>query len=76
MLKLRTKNNKRYKVADDVVFIEICDGEGNLGAIIHVMDNGVINISLPGEPTFSNYVKLYGSKTTHFIDHKQKNTQQ
>jgi hypothetical protein len=35
MIKLRTKENKIFKVKDDVGFIEICDNDGNLGALIH-----------------------------------------
>ena len=40
MIKLRTKENKLFKLKEDVGFIEICDGSGNLGALIHVMEHG------------------------------------
>jgi hypothetical protein len=39
MIKLRTKENKIFKVKDYVGFIEICDNDGNLGALIHIQSN-------------------------------------
>lgn len=70
MLKLRTKNNKRFKVSEDITFIEICDVEGNLGALIHLPTPHEIIIAKPGDTTFERYVRVYGSKLSKFIEHK------
>lgn len=36
MIKLRTKDGKRLKVSQDVPFIEICDADGDIGALVHI----------------------------------------
>lgn len=72
MIKLRTKTNKRFKVADDVSFIEICDQDGGLGAVLHILPNNEINLSIPGESTYENYVNSYKVKRTTLIIHTPK----
>lgn len=72
MLKLRTKTNKRFKVAEDVSFIEICDKEGNLGALISINEDGSIEVNLPGERTYENYVQSFKVKRSTFIIHNPK----
>lgn len=66
MIKLRTKDGKRLKVSQDIPFIEICDLDGNLGAVVHVFDSGEIKIYTPGDDSFSRYVSIFKSKTTHY----------
>ena len=50
MLKLRTVDNKKYKLAKDIAFIEICDADGGLGALIEITNNGsLIQVHRPGD---------------------------
>jgi hypothetical protein len=69
MIKLRTKENKVFKLKEDVGFIEICDGSGNLGALVHIMEHGQITVNIPGDPTFENYLLRYKVTPTAFYKH-------
>lgn len=72
MLKLRTKANKQYKIGKDVEFIEICDEDGALGALIHIKENGFIQIARPGDNLFENYLIRYNVPVTTFIKQSTK----
>lgn len=69
MIRLRTKTGKRLKVAEDVPFIEICDMDGNLGAVVLQFNEGTeIKIVTPGDDSFDNYVKTFKSKVTQYAE--------
>lgn len=70
MLRLRTKDNKKYKVGDDVAFIEICDANGALGALIQITNDGTVTtLYYPGDQTFENYIIKYNTPTAKFYEH-------
>lgn len=69
MIKLRTKSGKRLKVAEDIPFIEICDADGNLGALVIQFNNGSeVKVVTPGDDSFDNYVRSFGSKITKYAE--------
>jgi hypothetical protein len=69
MIKLRTKENKIFKVKEDVGFVEICDNDGNLGALIHIQDSQRLSLCIPGDPTFENYLIRYKVTPSKFYKH-------
>ena len=70
MLKLRTVDNKKYKLSKDIAFIEICDVDGGLGALIEITNDGsLIQVHRPGDQTFENYILKYKSKLTNYYQH-------
>lgn len=69
MIRLRTKTNKRFKVTEDVNFIEICDNNGSLGAVIHITPEGRISVALPGDVTYENYANAFNSERATLIKH-------
>lgn len=62
MIKLRNRDGSRFKVGSDVAFIEICDGTGALGALVHVLDDGRISVATEGDALFAKYARAYGSR--------------
>jgi hypothetical protein len=73
MLRIRTKTNKTYKIGSDVSFIEICDTEGNLGALIFIEDgSGAIKIARPGDSLYENYLIKYKVTPSGYVKHSIK----
>lgn len=68
MIRLRTKTGKRLKVSEDVPFIEICDEDGNLGAVVMQFPKGEIKVVTPGDDSFIRYVKTFKSKITNYAE--------
>lgn len=73
MIKVRNKEGKRWQLSNDIVFVELCDQQGNLGCLICNLPGGEISVSMPGDDTFDNYVKAYKSKTADYIVRYSKN---
>lgn len=69
MIRIRTKTNKRFKVTEDVNFIEICDNKGALGAVIHIKPDGGIEVALPGDMIYENYANSFNSDRAILIKH-------
>lgn len=70
MIRLRTKTNKTYKIGSDVSFIEICDIDGGLGALIFIDDNtGAIQVTKPGDSIYENYLIKYGVTPSEYVKH-------
>lgn len=59
MIKLRTTAGKSYRLAPDVRFVEICDKNGGVAAVVFVRDDGSITLYRSGEEEFENYIKAY-----------------
>jgi hypothetical protein len=68
MVKLRSKTGKSYTVGSDVSFIEICDLDGNIGALVN-LNNGMITVSKVGDSTFENYCIKYKLRPTNYLQH-------
>lgn len=73
MIRLRTAEGKRLRISEDVPYIEICDADGNLGALVIQFDNGAeVKIVTPGDSTFDNYVRAFKSKVTQYAERVNK----
>lgn len=59
MLRIRTIDGKAYRLQDNARFIEICDNNGNVAAIVFMRDDGSITICRVGEEEFENYVEAF-----------------
>lgn len=68
LIKLRTKTGKRLKVSEDVSFIEICDMDGRLGALVHIFPSGEIKVCTPGDDSFDRYARFFGSNLTDYAE--------
>lgn len=67
MVKLRTKEGDRFKVEENISFIEICDLEGNLGCLVHIQNPEDISVLFPGDSSFERYTKVYKSKRSQLL---------
>lgn len=64
MIRVRTTNGKSYTMNDSARFIELCNEDGEVGVIVFMKDDGVVQIIHPNEEEFANYIKSYNLKST------------
>lgn len=70
MIRVRTTDGKLYSMKDSARFIEICDEDGNIGAVVITGDDSVRVLSV-GDEAFRKYLdsfKLKKSLVMDFID--------
>lgn len=63
MVKLRDRNGKRWTV-QDIAYIEVCDGDGRLAALVSIHDSGRVTVSAPGDDVFARYAEAFGSRVS------------
>lgn len=68
MLKIRSTDGKAYKLNDKAKFIEICDNEGNIAAVVFIRSDGIIRICKLGEEEFNNYITAFRLHTSKLIN--------
>lgn len=59
MLRIRTTEGKAYRLHDNARFVEICDNNGNVAAVVFLRDDGSITICRVGEEEFENYISAF-----------------
>ena len=69
MIRVRTVEGKAYKMAETARFVEICDNEGGVAAIVFQNANGAVRVVSTEDKEFYRYVKSYGLKPSVVIDH-------
>lgn len=57
-IKVRLKSGKLYNVKE-AAFIEICNDEGKLAALVYPSDDGSVNVCEYGDPPFMRYLTSY-----------------
>lgn len=68
MIWLRNEDGKRFSTEKlGTKYIEICDDEGNLAAVVFNSTPGVISIIQEGDVEFHKYVKHYKVKTAKLL---------
>ena len=60
---LRLKNGKLFNVKD-VSFVEVCDDEGYLSALVYLSNTGIVHIHTPDDEQFKRYSSMYKRKAT------------
>jgi len=63
MLRIRHVENKDVvtrELSAAYRFVEICDLDGNIGAVVFMDDKGTIRLVKPEDPDARRYAKLYG----------------
>lgn len=43
-------------------FVEICDLDGNIGAVVFMDDKGTVRLVGPSDPEAARYAKIFGVK--------------
>jgi hypothetical protein len=56
-------------MADSARFVEICDEEGRVAAVVFQNNNGVVRVVSTEDKEFYRYIKSYGLKPSSVIDH-------
>lgn len=65
MIRIRHVENKdviAQELAQAYRFVEICDLDGNVGAVVFMDDKGTIKLIKPTDPDALRYSKMYGVK--------------
>lgn len=71
MIKLRNAEGKCFSVAKlDMKFVEICDQEGNIAALVYMPDNTSVSLVQPGDIEFERYIRRYKLTKTNVISLK------
>lgn len=70
MIRVRATDGKSYKLKDSARFVEICDEEGRVGAVVFRKDNGEVRVVSVEDKEFYRYIKSYGLKASTVIDHE------
>lgn len=71
MIRVRTVEGKAYKMAETARFVEICDDEGGVAAIVFQNDNGAVRVVSADDNEFYRYLKSYKLKPTTVITHEE-----
>lgn len=71
MIRVRTVEGKAYKMAETARFVEICDDEGGVAAVVFQNDNGVVRVVSAEDKEFYRYLKSYKLKPTMIITHEE-----
>lgn len=61
MLRLRTSSGAEFPIPPQVRFIELCDLDGQVAAVVYSDDRGGMHIHQAGEPEFNRYMRLFPS---------------
>lgn len=61
-LRVRDESGARWTLDPTVRFVEIYNNEGELCAVVSLMPDGRVAVSMPGDKEFSRYARAYGSK--------------
>lgn len=69
MIRVRTTEGKAYKMSDSARFVEICDEEGKVAAVVFQKDNGEVRVVSAEDKEFYRYLKSYNLQPTTVIDH-------
>lgn len=69
MIRVRTAEGKAYKMADSARFVEICDSEGRVAAIVFQNNNGAVRVVSTEDKEFYRYIKSYGLKPSEVYEH-------
>lgn len=69
MIRVRTTDGKAYKMNPAARFVEICDEEGKIAAVVFQKDNGEVRVVSTEDKEFYRYVKSYALTPTTVIDH-------
>jgi hypothetical protein len=72
MIRVRTVDGKAYKMSPTARFVEICDEEGKVAAVVFQNDNGAVRVISVEDKEFHRYAKSYGLKPATVIDHISK----
>lgn len=65
MIRIRHRENKdvvTQELTQAYRFVEICDLDGNVGAVVFMDDKGTIRLIGPDDPDATRYAGLYGVK--------------
>lgn len=65
MIRIRHTENRDVlstELAQAYRFVEICDLDGNIGALVFMDDRGTIRLVGPDDPEARRYEKMYGVK--------------
>ena len=70
MIRIRHSENKDV-IAKELTqayrFVEICDLDGNIGAVVFMDDKGTIRLLRPGEADAERYAKMFGVKFSKLV---------
>lgn len=70
MIRVRTVEGKAYKMSDTARFVEICDADGQVAAVVFRTDNGGVRVISTEDKEFYRYIKSYGLKPSLVINHE------
>lgn len=71
MIKLRNAEGKCFSVAKlDMKFVEICDQDGDIAALVYMPDNTSVSVVQPGDVEFERYVRKFKLQKTSVISIK------
>lgn len=65
-IKVRLKSGKLYNVKE-AAFVEICNDENDLAALVYATDDGIVHICKDGDPEFSTYLRSYKMKGLRMV---------
>lgn len=69
---IRLKNGKFYNIKD-VTFVEVCNEEGMLSAIVYLANDGTVHIHGPEDDQFKRYSSMYRRKATTMLQPEELN---
>lgn len=55
------------RLGEKARFVEICDEDGKLAAVVFIRDNGILSLVCQGDKDFAKYCKTYGAKEARLI---------
>lgn len=70
MIRIRTVDGKAFKMSDAARFVEICDDNGGLAAVVFQNDNGAVRVVSVEDKEFYRYMKSYGLKPASIYTHE------
>lgn len=68
MIRVRTTNGSLIVLNDKARFVEICDKNGKVAAVVFVNDYGVVRVLTPGDEEFAKYIRAYKPDVAKVIE--------
>lgn len=67
MLKLRDVSGKVWELPKNVAFVEVCDDQGAVCAVVHRLAPNRVAIYSPGDENFNRYLAKYKEDASKVI---------
>lgn len=67
MLRLRDVAGKTWELPKNVVFVEVCDAQGAICAVVHRISAKQVSVYLPGDDSFNRYLAKYKETASQVV---------